>query len=311
MKQNKDSKAGITAKKSKGKKIMLIGFGLAGAGILSYFGWQYWKKHKAESDGSEGDAPDFSAKNEYTPHPSKPKSQSKTNSAPPVRNDNFPLRKGSKGDKVKVLQNSLIAKYGQGILPNYGADGDFGSETAAALEKAGLPSSIDESTFIAFTKKPTENKLSPSDAGKLLYAAAVKKNFPKTLALLKSLKTVSDYTTASAAFQMYRLGGVRQTLVNGVLNTFQDDKQKQAIKLALAGMGLKYDGNKWSLSGLGSTRVLITSQPTKVWRNPRTAVQVPANMVLGKEIKRRGNHVVFENEHQYFIVQAAHVKQHN
>ncbi len=309
--QNNNSKAATPAK-SKTKKIMLIGFGLAGAGILSYFGWQYWKKHKTESDGSAEDAPDFSAKNEYAPPPPKPKSQPKTNTAPPPSaNNSFPLKKGSKGEMVKAMQVALITKYGQGILPRYGADGDFGSETAAALAKTGLPASIDEATFNSLVQKKPAASLSPSDIGKLLYAAAIHKDFNKTLALLKTLKSVSDYTAASNAFKVYRIGGVRQTLVNGILNSFPDEKQKQAIKLAFSAMGLKYDGNRWSLSGLGSARILVTTRPTKVWKNPRTAVHVPANMVLGKEIKRRGNFSVFQNDNQFFIVQSTHTKQHN
>jgi hypothetical protein len=41
------------------------------------------------------------------------------------------LRKGSKGDRVRQLQRALLAA-GQ-KLPKYGADGDFGAETLAAV----------------------------------------------------------------------------------------------------------------------------------------------------------------------------------
>jgi hypothetical protein len=51
----------------------------------------------------------------------------------------FPIQAGSKGDMVKQLQNALIAAYGSEALPKYGADGDFGSETTAALKKYGIP----------------------------------------------------------------------------------------------------------------------------------------------------------------------------
>lgn len=43
------------------------------------------------------------------------------------------LRKGSKGEEVKILQNRLI-KLGY-ELPKYGADGDFGNETYAAVKE--------------------------------------------------------------------------------------------------------------------------------------------------------------------------------
>lgn len=47
-------------------------------------------------------------------------------------NDFFPLKKGSKGENVKDLQE-LILKINNKLLPRYGADGDFGSETEAAV----------------------------------------------------------------------------------------------------------------------------------------------------------------------------------
>lgn len=49
------------------------------------------------------------------------------------RNDNFPLKKGSKGNNVTRLQNALI-KLNPSSLPKYGVDGDFGNETEAALQ---------------------------------------------------------------------------------------------------------------------------------------------------------------------------------
>jgi hypothetical protein len=46
----------------------------------------------------------------------------------------FPLKKGSKGKAVTDLQN-LILKIDAKLLPRFGADGDFGSETEAAVLK--------------------------------------------------------------------------------------------------------------------------------------------------------------------------------
>lgn len=47
--------------------------------------------------------------------------------------DPVTLRKGSKGDDVKILQQQLL-QLGYS-LPKYGADGDFGSETKAAVKQ--------------------------------------------------------------------------------------------------------------------------------------------------------------------------------
>lgn len=48
--------------------------------------------------------------------------------------DSYPLKKGSKGSNVKAIQE-LILKIDSTLLPKFGADGDFGSETEAAVQK--------------------------------------------------------------------------------------------------------------------------------------------------------------------------------
>lgn len=143
-----------------------------------------------------------------------------------------------------------------------------------------------------------------------MYEAALKKDFNKALSLLKTLRNVEDYKAVSDTFKNYRIGAVRQTLVNGMLNSFSDTKQKDAIRLAFSNMGLKYDGNKWSLSGIDNSCQVITLRNTKVWKNPRTAVSVPANMVLGNYITKRGEFTLFQNDGHYYLVQTQHVKQH-
>lgn len=53
---------------------------------------------------------------------------------PPRPTSVFPLKRGSKGDKVKELQRALLF-FDKNLLPRFGADGDFGSETEAAVLK--------------------------------------------------------------------------------------------------------------------------------------------------------------------------------
>jgi peptidoglycan hydrolase-like protein with peptidoglycan-binding domain len=285
-------------KKSGTKKWLFIGLGVAATGALSYFGWQYWKKNKSQTEeDASSDAPDFPSDNASTYIP-KPKSA-------PTRNDAFPLKKGSKGANVKALQEVLIAKLGKDILGKSGADGDFGSKTEAALKKAGLSISIDETTFNVLVKGSSPD---PSSTASQLYTAATKKDYAKAIGLLKTLRNANDYKAVSDVFVNYRINGVRQTLVNGLLNSFNDEKQKQGIRLAFSSMGLKYDGSKWSLAGFDQSKLLLTNRNTKVWKNPKTSVPVPANMVLGKEITRRGGYTLFENDKQLFLVQSQHVK---
>jgi hypothetical protein len=55
----------------------------------------------------------------------------------------FPIKKGSKGDKVKEIQQILVG-IDANALPKYGVDGDFGSETELALFKYLNKKSVDK-----------------------------------------------------------------------------------------------------------------------------------------------------------------------
>lgn len=229
--------------KNKNKKVLFIGLGIAAAGFLSYLGYNRYKRSKMEEAQS-------AEKVSYNPSVQLPQSSSVKSThkliAPAGSAVEFPLTKGSKGELVKVLQQALIDRYGKSILPKAGADGQFGSEMIAALKKIGLPESISESTFNVITKG---NAIDPMKVAEILYRSAVTKNFSQTLFTLKGMKSTNDYQTVSEAFQNYRIGGVRKTLVNGLLDSFTDPKQKEQIKLEFVRMGLKYNGSTWSLSG--------------------------------------------------------------
>lgn len=298
------SKAIAESKKSSAAKWALLGLGVAATGALSYFGFQYWKKHKQ----SNTETPDTDNDNSGESAPPPPNYQAPKQPSQPKETTSFPLIKGSKGTLVKSFQDALIAKYGKAILPKYGADGDFGSEMLAALKKLGLGESITETTYNVYVKGSSPDH---ATVAKALYLAAVAKDFNKAIGLLKTLRNTDDYKAVSDTFVNYRIGSVRQTLVNGMLNSFSDTKQKDAIRLAFSNMGLKYDGSKWSLSGIDNSSEVITIQATRVWKNPKSSVSVPANMVLGKYITNRGAYTLFKNDEHYFIVETQHVKKHN
>lgn len=310
-----------TPKKAKTKKIIIASVAVGAAGILGYFGWQYWKKKKETRQGTDLDAllqttnaaaggggytttlPTYTPPKIITPSIPKVTTNPYSNTsssyaAASAVSSGFPLKKGSKGENVRLLQQALIAKYGKSVLPKYGADGDFGSETANALKKAGLPESINESTFNVLTQGSKPDK---STIGKDLYNAAVAKNYSKVLSLLKQMQSVEDYTTANEVFKQYRLGSVRQTIVNGLLNTFTSTAQKEAIRLEFLRIGLQYDGSKWSLSGFDG-RPVVTTEATTVWITATEGVKVPPRMVLGNEVSKRLDYTLFENNGKYFLV---------
>jgi len=294
-----------TAKKSTEKKIILVSFGLLVAGAATFFGYEHWKKKKEEKAAAADDGSDNTSDVNFTP-PHKNSFSIPNNTL--AANDDFPLKKGSKGAKVKQLQQFLIAKLGAGSLGKSGADGDFGSKTEAGLIKAGYPASIDESTFNVMVQgdSSSSNGGSGFDADGTateLYNAVIKKDFSATITSLQKLNSTEDYSSVSTSFKNnYRINGVHQTLVNGILSSFSDPKQKQTIRLQFIRMGLKYDGKKWSLSGIDSQDI-ITTQETIVWEHPRKGIKVPANMVLGQEVTQRGEHTLFENNGKYFLVE--------
>lgn len=314
-------------KKQKRKRIVITTLAVGAAGILGYFGWQYYKKKKTKNN----DEPDVSFKKKvpedikpvyvdtpvYRPAP-KPKIKPKPQviydnpylEVPPVSKDGFPLKRGSKGEKVRALQEALIAKYGKQILPRYGADGDFGSEMAAALKKLKFPATIEQSTYnVLMQGQKVNNDNGGNSLAKQFIAAATKKDYTLTIQLLKRLKSKDDYKEVSSEFKNYRIGGgVRQTLVNALLNTFSKDDQKQAIRFEFLRMGLQFDGKKWSLDGFDGLSI-VTIEPTTVWVNSTQAINVPAKMVLGNEVTKRLDYTLFENNGKHFLVQTKSITQ--
>lgn len=315
--KNKSRSNSKGSKKQQKKKIIIASLAVGAAGILGYFGWQYLKKKKDAKNGGDLDEVLKTVNTQVsyetptvvtTPKPKTVKNTTYTpsysSSIPSQVNSEFPLRKGSKGDNVRMLQEALIAKYGKTILPKYGADGDFGSETVNALKKAGLPASINESTFNVLTQTV---KVDKSSIGKDLYKAAVAKDFNKVMSLLKTMNSTEDYSAANAVFKTYRIGSVRQTIVNGLLNSFTKTDQKEKIKFEFLRMGLQFDGSKWSLSGFDG-KSIVTNEAATVWINATEGVKVPARMVLGNEVSRRLDYTLFENNGKYFLVNTKSVQ---
>ena len=290
----------MTTKSNKTKKLILIGLGTAVVGILGYFGWQYFSNRNVNLKTPESDS------DNPIPLPNA-KDFNNTNSKQSIRNDEFPLKKGSRGQRVKALQDALIQKYGKDILPKFGSDGDFGSEMVNALNKLSLPLSIDENTYKLITNGGDANKNNASELAKTIYKACANKNLQNALSALKLIKTTDDYSEVSTEFMKYRIGGVRKTLVNGLLDSFTDDKQKQEIRMEFLRMGLKLNGDKWSLSGfLGLT--IITKKNAFVWKSPKEKIEVPANTILGTEIMKLNGFTCFENNGHKFIVNSENVK---
>lgn len=307
------------ARKAKQKKIIIASIAVGATGVLGYFAWKYYLKKKEDNDDAPVKKPnpvtiptipvaEPKPKIVYVPAPAPApkKTTSKKKATNNMENyqaetpaSEFPLKKGSKGEKVRQLQEALIAKHGKSIFPKYGADGQFGSEMAKGLAKLKLPATISESVFNVLVQG---SKADPTSLATELKNAAEKKDFNKAIEALKKIRNTDGYTEVNKDFKEMRInGGVRQTLVNGMLNAFKKEEEKEAIRLQFLRMGLQYDGKKWSLSGLDGLP-LITTRPATVWINAKKSMNVPARTVLGNEILRKQDYILFENKGKYFLV---------
>ncbi len=279
---------------SEGKKIVFAGLCITAVGILGFMGWEKYKKYK-DAKREENDSENFPIQKVVTAN------LPNTNT-----NTSFPLKQGSKGEEVKALQNMLTAKYGATILGKYGADGKFGPALSEVLKSKGLPTVIDENTYKVLVN--AKSNLDTSGLAEKLFRATLTKNFSQVLPLLQQLKSTNDYSTVSENFKKFRLSGVRQTLVNALMNTFTG-KQKQKIQLEFTRMGLKFDGTKWSLSGIEFPLRIMTTVPTTVWKDTQTAISVPANLILGYKLQNHNGFTAFKSIHnQQFLVKTDSIK---
>ena len=293
----------------KKKKVLLISIGTLVTGIAAYFGWRIYNKSKQNPDLIQDTF--ITPKSEvYRNTVSTPVRITKT--VPATKKtlaplDDFPLKKGSKGEKVKTLQQALIDKHGKSILPKAGADGDFGSEMTAALKKLGLSETVDETTYNILIKGKT---IDPAKMADTLYNGARNKDFNKTLDTLKQMKSVNDYQIVNNIFKTdYFFDLTRKTLVTGVLDSFENDDQKDKIRQQFQRMGLKYNGDKWSLSGSPENMPsLLTTENCTVYDKNRKALQLSANTVLGKLITEKNGFMLFENAGQNFLVASKSVR---
>lgn len=125
---------------SKKGKYILIGLGVVALiGGTTYMVLQKMRQQKRST------FPDELMTNNSNPIPRLPAVRS-TVSDNRSKNQ-FPIQKGSRGAFVKSIQKALIAKFGKGVLPKFGADGQWGSEMQTAMKRLKLPTSISAELF--------------------------------------------------------------------------------------------------------------------------------------------------------------------
>lgn len=276
-------------------KYILVGLGVVAVGTGAYFYFQQQKKKRNQtSDFTEA----ITTNSLPLPAPTTSSSSSSGSS-----NSGFPLKKGSRGTLVTNLQNALIKKYGASILPRYGADGGFGSETLSALISKGLPTTISSDVFtqivLSSGSSPTSSGGSTttfSSISSSLHSAITKDNISSAIAALKNIKNVTGYTSVNSVFKQTRIGFVRKTLVTALLDRFNSTSEKKQLNQQFYRIGLKYDGSKWSLSGISGAVIdqLVTIEPTKIWDESGRSLQVPRATILGEYLDANNGVTEFE-----------------
>lgn len=301
---NKKDKDTAAPREGVGLGFWIIG-GLLFAGAVTGGVVLYNKNRKKKNEkGKEADFPEQSGGGSK-PKP-KPKSGSSSSSGGSRRNDNFPLKKGSKGPRVARVQNALIAKFGSGILPKYGADSDWGGETETALRSVGWPTVITAKTFSDFFgSKGSQPQggdkgsgiTNPHNEAWNLHQAAKKRDWPTVEKILLRMKTTADYVSIRTSFVTWPFwGSVNYSPVTALLRAFP---QKAAeLEAHFRRMGLVKRGSKWSLSGLGNLppagRMLRLRHEADIWAGD-LSIRIPAGLVLGREVKTSGGFTLFEN----------------
>lgn len=278
----------IPVKKGKGAKpakIFLYALGVVAIGGGAYLVYDKLKrKSSTVYNNTTQEIPDIIINNNLPTTTSSP-----TQKAVSVRNESFPLKRGSQGVHVTTLQQALAKIIGlETMNANGGIDGQFGPGTANALKIAGYSENITESTFNQIVSKANtgDTSINPSVIAQSLYRAAQAKNLPTVIGLLKQIKTVSDYSSVNDYYKEIPI--ISKTIVNDLLNySFSSNEEAKAqIKNEFQRIGLKVSSSGvWSLQGLRLYKDLITIRPTVVIDALNHRITVPRNTILGDEIK--------------------------
>ncbi|GAB4242801.1 MAG: hypothetical protein Tsb0034_20420 [Ekhidna sp.] len=213
-----------------------------------------------------------------------------TPSIPAIPRIGFPLKRGSRGNLVKQLQQGLLKRGGSAashirstsIRPDGTPDGVFGSGTEKALRAAGYSTTVSEATFDQITKGSSSTSSSSPKATSSkqiadeLIEGANSSNLFGVLNALKKLNNTADYLSVKSHVANRRVKGVRvSSPVTALLSVAfkSNEAAKVKIRAEFRRMGLKQNSRGvWTLAGFGELgqymaesqvlSVAITERPT-------------------------------------------------
>lgn len=194
--------------------------------------------------------------------------------------DSFPLKRGSKGSRVMMLQKALSK-----TSPSIVIDGVFGSQTAGALKSAGYPEVVNEALFsqiTAMTSNAVQVIFNPASLASALYKAAQSKNLNEVLNLLRQIKSVAEYSSVNDYYK--KQGFISKTIVTDLLEyAFKGNTTaKEKIRNEFLRIGLKVNSaGTWSLQGIRLYKDIITLRETIVTDSRNNKIPVRKNTILG------------------------------
>lgn len=176
-------------------------------------------------------------------------------------NDSFPLAFGSKGTRVKQLQQSLVLL---GASIPAGATGNFGSQTKSALKSLGYSTTVGESDFKAIVSKATAKAAGMLDTG-------------------TGTTTISE-ADLKALWQKYRNAGGKLAYEDWLKREQRRTKWKDFGK-GLFQVGLEWFRQKQTgYPDEGVEPIDLSRDTDKIWGMPKAVVYIGGTVLAGLAI---------------------------
>jgi hypothetical protein len=281
------AKKTVAPKKSQGKKgaaktkVFIYALALAALGGGGYLVYDRIKRKKlAEQNQLPSDTNDTIIINNTLPA----SFSTFTSKVLSLASDSFPLKRGSRGTRVTMLQQALAK-----TTPSIMIDGQFGPQTAGALKTAGYPEIVDETLFnkiTGSTKSSVQVVFNPSALAESLYKGAQAKNLAQVMDILKQLKSVTEYSAVNEYYKKQSF--ISKTIVTDLLEyAFKSNEAaKVQIRNEFLRIGLKVSSTgTWSLQGIRLYKDLVTIRETVVTDAKNNRIPVRRNTILGDELE--------------------------
>ena len=284
------------------ERVFIYALGVGAVGGAIYFAREYYLSLKAQRDQS-GDTSTTSTGSD---------TKSVFNIFSSSANDSFPLKKGSRGARVRQLQQTLASILGASVFQQFSPiDGIFGTGTQNALRQAGYGTSVDEVLFNQIVNNQPTIVFNPQDLAQKLYNFANAKDSNGVMSILRQIQDTTQYSAVNQSYK--NIGFISKTIVTHLLDQafVNDSLTKERIKAEFLRMGLKLDASsgRWSLSGFAGFRDIITITDTYVIDRNKNRIPVRRNTILGDEQQVSNGMTMFKAiDNSMALVPSDHVK---